>query len=177
MGDNGKTSLVGSRVSKDNLYIEVCGSIDELNSSIGLMKSFSKFNEINSFIKKVQEDLFIMGAELSNVTNEGSSYKITNENVKFIEKFSDELEKYIKPLNKFVLPGGSNIASLSHLSRSICRRVERKIIKLSKEKKINPIIICYINRLSDVLFIISRYTNQKLNIKETVWGPDNLLGI
>ena len=176
-GDQGDTSLVGKKVSKDDPRVEAYGTIDELNSAIGLVKSLSEDAKIKTFIKKVQQDLFVVGAELSNVTEKGSTYKVTADDVSFLENFSDEIEKEIKPLNKFVLPGGSKVSSSSHLARSICRRAERKIVTLSKNENVNPEIIRYVNRLSDVLFIIARYSNQKLNVEETTWGPDNLLGI
>jgi len=177
LGDGGETSLVGGRVSKDNLRVECYGTIDELNSAIGLMRSFSGFEEINSRLDKMQNDLFVIGAELSNVTKNGSSYKISPDNVEWLEKASEELEAYIKPLNKFVLPGGSNLAAACHLARSVCRRAERNIVSLSKKEKVNPDILRYINRLSDVLFVMARFTNQMMKVEERTWGPDGILGI
>ena len=177
LGDRGETSLVGGRVPKDDLRVESYGTIDELNSAIGLMGSFSKFDNINSNLKKIQNDLFVIGAELATVTEKGSSYKITPEDVAWLEKISDEMEKEIKPLNKFVLPGGSNLAAAAHLARSVCRRAERRLVSLSKKEQVNPELIRYINRLSDVLFIIARLTNQILKIEEKTWGPDGILGI
>jgi cob(I)alamin adenosyltransferase len=177
LGDSGETSLVGGRLPKDDLRIECYGTIDELNSAIGLMRSFSNIEKINSLIDKIQNDLFVVGAELSNVTGRGSSYRISEKDVKWLEKIMEELEVEIKPLNKFVLPGGSNIAAACHLARSICRRAERRIVSLSKKEKINPEIVYYINRLSDVLFVMARFTNQTMRIEEKTWGPDGLLGI
>lgn len=177
LGDSGETSLVGGKISKDDLRVECYGTIDELNSAIGLMCSFSKFDELNENLKKIQNDLFVIGAELATVTKNGSSYKITADDVKWLEKISDEMEAGIKPLNKFVLPGGSNLSSAAHLARSICRRAERRLVTLSKKEKVNPEIIRYANRLSDALFIFARLTNQMLKVEERTWGPEGILGI
>lgn len=177
LGDGGETSLVGGRVPKDDLRVECYGTIDELNSAIGLMRSFSGFDGINSRLDKIQNDLFVIGAELSNVTEKGSSYKVSADDVKWLEKASDDLEAEIKPLNKFVLPGGSNLAAACHLARSVCRRAERNIVSLSKKEKVNPELMRYVNRLSDALFIMARFTNQVMKVEERTWGPEGLLGI
>lgn len=177
LGDKGETSLVGGKISKDSERVETYGTIDELNSSIGLMASLSKFDDVNGHLKKIQNQLFVLGAELSNVTENGSSYKTSNEDVSWLERVSNEMELEIRPLNKFVLPGGSHLASAAHLSRSICRRAERRVVSLSKREEVNPEIIRYVNRLSDVLFVMARLINQRLGVEETTWGPDGMLGI
>lgn len=177
LGDKGETSLVGKKLPKDDLRVESYGTIDELNSAIGLARSVSNFDNINTMLEKIQNHLFIIGAELATVTEKGPESRITEEDVKWLEGISDDMEKEIEPLNKFVLPSGSQMASSMHLARSICRRAERRIVTLSKKEQVNPEIVRYVNRLSDVLFVMARLTNQKLGVKEVTWGPDGILGI
>lgn len=177
LGDKGETSLVGKKVQKDDLRVETYGTIDELNSALGLAKSMSGFPNINSSIEKIQNHLFVIGADLATVTQKGSESKIKPEDVAWLEKISDEMEGEIKPIKKFVLPSGSQLASSMHLARSICRRAERRLVSLSKKENVNPEIIRYVNRLSDVLFIMARLTNQRLGVKENTWGPEGILGI
>lgn len=177
LGDRGETSLVGGRVPKDDPRVESYGTIDEMNSALGLMRSFSEFDDMSSHIKRIQNDLFSVGAELATVTEKGSSYRISRGDVEWLEKISAEMEAEIRPLNKFVLPGGSRLSSAAHLARSICRRAERRLVSLSRKEGINPELIRYVNRLSDVLFVMSRLANQRLGVDETTWGPDDILGI
>lgn len=176
-GDKGETSLVGGAVSKDDPRVEAYGTIDELNSFIGLARSFSTQEKINTVLDKVQNDLFSIGAELATVTNKGSESKIKADDVLWLEKSSDEIESHLTPIRKFVLPGGSNLSSALHVARTVARRAERRIVSLSKGGHVNPEILRYVNRLSDLLFIMSRYCNEKLGIKEKTWGPEGMLGI
>jgi cob(I)alamin adenosyltransferase len=177
LGDKGETSLVGKHVGKDDSRVEAYGTIDELNSAIGLAKSMSSLDQINSPLEKIQEDLFVIGADLSNVTEKGPSTRISDADVIWLEKISDSMETEILPIKKFVLPNGSQLASALHLARSVCRRAERMIVSLSRKENVNPEIIRYVNRLSDVLFVMARLTNQKLGVREKTWGPEGLLGI
>ena len=94
-----------------------------------------------------------------------------------MEKASDEIESYLTPIKKFVLPNGSNVSSALHVARTVARRAERRIVSLSKDEHVNPEILRYVNRLSDLLFIMARYCNEKLNVKEKTWGPEGMLGI
>ncbi len=177
LGDRGETSLVGGRVLKDDFRVEAYGTVDELNSFVGLAKSASPNLNISIVLEKIQNDLFVIGAELATVTEKGSESRITGDDVLWLEKTSDDLEKELVPIKKFVLPNGSASSSTLHLARSVCRRAERRIVSLSKKEFVNPEIIRYINRLSDTLFIMARYANQKLNIAEKTWGPEGMLSI
>jgi cob(I)alamin adenosyltransferase len=177
LGDKGETSLVGGRVQKDDARVEAYGTIDELSSNIGLAKSMSTYQKISDALDKIQNDLFVIGAELATVTEKGSESRIRPENIAWLERISDEIESEITPLRKFVLPGGSNISSALHVARTVARRAERRIVTLSRKEHVDPEILRYINRLSDVLFIFSRYCNQRLGIEEKTWGPDGILGI
>lgn len=177
LGDKGETSLVGGRVPKDDTRVEAYGTIDELNSFIGLAKSFAKEPRISVILDKVQNDLFVIGAELATVTQKGSESRITGDDVLWLEKTSDQIESELVPIKKFVLPNGSQIASALHAARSVCRRAERRIVSLARNGNVNPEIIRYVNRLSDVLFVMARYVNQRLSIAEKTWGPEGILGI
>lgn len=166
-GDDGKTNLIGKRVWKDDDRIDLQGKIDELNSFIGLAISKSNFQDINGVLEKIQEHLFILGADLANVTKQ-DMVKITEDDVKFIENKIKEFEKELKPLTKFILPTGE-LASMLHITRTICREAERKAVKLFRNEEINSNIIPYFNRLSDLLFTLARLCNKRLGIKEKEW--------
>tara|TARA_B100001093_G_scaffold259360_1_gene247948 strand:+ start:249 stop:794 length:546 start_codon:yes stop_codon:yes gene_type:complete len=174
-GDRGKTSLIGGRkVSKHDLQVEAYGSIDELNSFMGLLKDYSKNDEINQVLFKVQLKLFTIGSILAQENTSTNSailekLNISAKDTNFIELQIDKLEKKLPKLSKFIIPGGHKLVSYCHVSRSICRRAERKITKLSDSVKLDSNILPYINRLSDFLFVLSRYFSKELDIKETYW--------
>jgi len=174
-GDRGKTSLIGGKkVSKHDLQVEAYGSIDELNSFMGLLKDYSKNDEINLVLFKVQLKLFTIGSILAQENTSSNSVileklNISAKDTNFIELQIDKLEKKLPKLSKFIIPGGHKLVSYCHVSRSICRRAERKITKLSDSVKLDSNILPYINRLSDFLFVLSRYFSKELNIKESYW--------
>ena len=174
-GDRGKTSLIGGKkVSKHDLQVEAYGSIDELNSFMGLLKDYSKNDEINQVLFKVQLKLFTIGSILAQENTSTNSailekLNISAKDTNFIELQIDKLEKKLPKLSKFIIPGGHKLVSYCHVSRSICRRAERKITKLSDSVKLDSNILPYINRLSDFLFVLSRYFSNELDIKETYW--------
>tara|TARA_Y200000002_G_C22586245_1_gene623131 strand:- start:540 stop:1085 length:546 start_codon:yes stop_codon:yes gene_type:complete len=174
-GDRGKTSLIGGRkVSKHDLQVEAYGSIDELNSFMGLLKDYSKNDEINQVLFKVQLKLFTIGSILAQENTSPNSailekLNISAKDTDFIELQIDKLEKKLPKLSKFIIPGGHKLVSYCHVSRSICRRAERKITKLSDSVKLDSNILPYINRLSDFLFVLSRYFSKELDIKESYW--------
>jgi len=174
-GDRGKTSLIGGRkVSKHDLQVEAYGSIDELNSFMGLLKDYSKNDEINQVLFKVQLKLFTIGSILAQENTSTNSailekLNISAKDTNFIELQIDKLEKKLPKLSKFIIPGGHKLVSYCHVSRSICRRAERKITKLSDSVKLDSNILPYINRLSDFLFVLSRYFSKELDIKESYW--------
>ena len=174
-GDKGKTSLIGGRkVSKHDLQVEAYGSIDELNSFMGLLKDYSKNDEINQVLFKVQLKLFTIGSILAQENTSPNSVileklNISAKDTNFIESQIDKLEKKLPKLSKFIIPGGHKLVSYCHVSRSICRRAERKITKLSDSVKLDSNILPYINRLSDFLFVLSRYFSKELDIKESYW--------
>ena len=173
-GDKGKTSLFGGkRVDKNSPRIEAYGTVDELNTSLGVAASFVKVREIKSIIQKIQNELFNIGSELSNpqkIVRDTKSYIVLGkEKTLELESIIDQMDKKLPPLNQFIIPGGTNSASLIHLSRAVTRRAERRLVTLSKKESINKNILSYLNRLSDLLFVMSRYLNHEAKVKEKHW--------
>ena len=164
-GDNGKTSLLyGSRVRKDNLRIEICGILDELNSFLGLAKSLLKDKALKKLINKVQGELFVIGGEVA--AGKSSSKlrrKIGQKNIKGLELFIEKLEKKRKlKEHTFVLPGGSTISAILDVARAIARRAERRIATLRNKGMLkNRHILIYLNRLSDLLYLTARRLARK----------------
>ena len=171
-GDKGDTALGdGSRVSKDSERVIAYGNVDELNASIGIVKNFAS-QEMSGILSEIQNDLFDLGADLC-VPDENESQKklrISNNQVKKLESNIDTMNKTLKPLKSFILPGGSKTASFMHLSRTICRRAERSLVSLNRKEEINENTLKYLNRLSDWLFVASRLDNQE-NCSEILWEP------
>ncbi|MGG3642684.1 cob(I)yrinic acid a,c-diamide adenosyltransferase [Bacillus gobiensis] len=167
-GDQGQTSLIGGRVSKDDIRVESYGTIDELNSFIGLAAAELE-NKITSEIKeelfKIQFELFDCGGELANVskTKEGM---LKEEYVEFLEQRIDEYTKEAPPLERFILPGGSKASAYVHAARTIARRAERQIVRLMNSEEIPSVTLKYINRLSDYLFAVARVINFRLHVKD-----------
>lgn len=174
-GDKGKTSLIGGeKVYKDGAQIEAYGTVDELNSYLGLVRDYDEIElRERNFIISVQNDLFVIGSLLaeSKQKNKMQLPQITEEMIKNIESEIDNIENQLEPMKFFVLPGGHKLISHLHIARCICRRAERRVVTIANQIDIDPIILKYINRLSDYIFILSRYIALKLDIKETTWVP------
>lgn len=171
-GDNGETSLIGgTRVPKHSLRIESYGTIDELNSYIGLIRD----QAINSFhikeLLEIQDRLFTMGSLLAS-DPEGVKMKLPElhtKDVEFLERAIDEMDAQLPEMKNFVLPGGHTTVSFCHIARCVCRRAERLVIHLKETEEISEVIIQYLNRLSDYLFVLSRKIGQDLQAKEVPW--------
>jgi cob(I)alamin adenosyltransferase len=168
-GDRGKTSLFdGKKVYKSDRKVDAYGSLDELNSSIGLAMSFIHINSINKELEEVQNDLFEIGAALATTTTQPVPQ--LKERPEEFEKLIDKLTLKMPELKEFILPGGGKAGSALHLARTIARRAERNIVELSRKERIDPLIIIYLNRLSDLLFTMARYVNHKDIKKEKKWN-------
>lgn len=172
-GDAGATSLFGGqRVSKDELRVEAYGTVDELNSHVGLLRD-QKINKKTKILTEIQDRLFVIGSELATVPG-NTKVKIPNlveDDVLALEREIDEMEKKLKPMKFFVLPGGHNSVSVGHITRTVCRRAERLVVALNKQEPVDPLVIKYLNRLSDYLFVLCRLMTKKLKVKETPWKP------
>ncbi|MBS4536327.1 cob(I)yrinic acid a,c-diamide adenosyltransferase [Clostridium sp. D2Q-14] len=157
-GDKGKTSLYDSkRVFKDSARVESYGTIDELNSTLGLAKNFIDDKKMYDLIHNIQRKLFDVAAELATEDKAKLKFQITKEDVKFLENKIDEYLDLIKTPDHFVIPGSGKAAGYMHVSRTICRRAERRIITLAREIDVNEHLLKYINRLSDLIYSLSRY--------------------
>ena len=171
-GDEGKTSLFdNSRVWKSDQRIMSYGSVDELNSSLGIALSLELDPEIRDILIKLQNDLFVLGSDLANPNMSDKKIRTSPEMIIFLEQKIDLLEPQLEPLTSFILPGGTLLASILHLSRTIARRAETHVIALSQNEEINKDAAIYLNRLSDLMFVLARTINQRKNISDIVWKP------
>ncbi len=174
-GDNGETSLFnGARVKKNDLRIITYGTVDEINSHIGLLLYYlnqdEKFKSIAELVSKIQDQLFVLGSDLANPNTKLKNYpRINNEDVAFLENSIDILELNLESLKSFILPGGSIESSYCHIIRTIIRRAEVNIISLFLNNEINKSCLIYLNRLSDLFFILSRTINKLKNIPDIPW--------
>ncbi len=161
-GDKGKTSLYdGTRVDKDSIRVESYGTIDELNSYIGLCMHYINKDE-KKVLFNIQRDLFYIGAELATQNTEKLNKVVSDDDIRNLESIIDKYMGEAKGLDSFIIPGTSLASAHLHIARTICRRAERIIISLGKIEQVNPLLIKYINRLSDALYAIARYSEDKL---------------
>jgi len=174
-GDKGDTSLIGGkRVPKSSKRINAYGDVDELNASIGVAISFIEDDEVRKLLEKIQSELFIVGSDLADPSYPDSinnNPRVTDTMVTNLENFIDKYDQEVGAIQYFILPGGSREASLLHLARGIARRAERDCVELSSIERINPAIISYLNRLSDLLFMLARVMNKRRNINDVPWHP------
>ncbi|MGI0088055.1 MAG: cob(I)yrinic acid a,c-diamide adenosyltransferase [Nitrosotalea sp.] len=169
-GDDGTTGLVGGgRIKKSSQRIIAYGAVDELNSAIGIALSCTSDSDIVNLLTKIQNDLFVVGSDLANPILSDSSSRVTNSMITYLESQIDKMESELSPITYFILPGGDHVASQVHLARSICRRAETNIVELEGEEQINKNCQVYVNRLSDLLFVISRTINKRKKINDVAW--------
>jgi cob(I)alamin adenosyltransferase len=173
-GDKGDTSLFGGqRVPKDALRIEAYGTVDELNSLLGIVRSDNAQPDIDQLLARIQDTLFVLGADLATPRSSlhSSIRRIVPSDATFLEQEIDLFESHLQPLHNFILPGGSPIASRLHFARTVCRRAERQAVRLSHAEDIGDDVVVFLNRLSDLLFVLARFANHAGNVPETPWKP------
>lgn len=170
-GDAGETSLGdGTRVRKTDPRLEAYGTVDELNSLLGLALARELPEEFRPWLEGIQNDLFDLGADLSvPLEDERERLRVSEAQVERLEELCDLVNERLEPLKSFVLPGGSEPAALLHVARSVCRRAERLAVALAEERSVNPAALAYLNRLSDLLFILARAANA--GSPEPLWRP------
>lgn len=178
-GDKGETSLfTGQRVPKNDPLIEALGSVDECNTAIGLSLSYlpeeEKFNQLKEQLIIIQHALFDLGAAIATPHTRAEQDKINKtrfdeEEIELLEQWIDQMDAELPKLRTFILPGGHPSGASLHLARSVCRRAERQVIPLNHHEDVSDKITCYLNRLSDYLFIASRWTNHLVEVPETPW--------
>lgn len=176
-GDKGETGLFGGeRVSKNSPRIEAYGTIDELNSFIGLAVTEVKSEDLKNLLLVVQNQLFTLGSDLATPLNEkNKKYDIPRVTEKFFEEIEKQIDKFdalLEPLQNFILPGGTKSASLLNICRTVCRKAERRVVALHASEQTGVNIIIFLNRLSDLFFVLARYENMISGIPDTIWKPD-----
>jgi cob(I)alamin adenosyltransferase len=175
-GDLGKTSLIGgTKVPKSHIRIEAYGTVDELNSYIGLVSDYAANQEIKTFLKEIQDRLFTVGSSLACDPDKEPLMKIPDlkeEDVKVLEKEIDRMNEELPVMKHFILPGGHVAVSTAHITRCVCRRAERLCVNMQEhEVFLDALVIKYLNRLSDYLFVLARYIGHLLNVEEIAWKP------
>jgi len=179
-GDRGETGLVGGkRVPKDSLRVEAYGAVDELNSIVGLARAFNGENieagEAHGFLDellcRIQDELFDLGSELATPPDsfQPGMYRVGADEIKRIEKLIDRCQVDLEPLASFILPGGGRIGAYLHQCRTVCRRAEREILRLSRAEEVNGNVIKYFNRLSDLFFVLARWISKQMGEPEYLW--------
>lgn len=175
-GDRGETGLFGgTRISKADLRVEAYGSVDELNAEIGLaIVERDGDDPFRLFLLEIQRNLLVLGADLACAEPDTSkvaqrSVRMGEEAVARLEAEIDRLDEKLPPLRKFILPGGAPLGARLHVARTACRRAERRCVELSRQQSVNPIAITYLNRLSDLLFVMARAANQSAGVPDVEW--------
>lgn len=175
-GDDGTTGLVGgNRVKKSSLRLDAYGTVDELNAHMGMLVAKLSQKEIKSLLLEIQNKLFVIGSKLAS-DEKGrqitSSLDCSGKDIEKLEKAIDNFEEELQPLQQFLLPGGSEQVSQCHIARTVCRRAERLTVQLAEETEVESIIIQYLNRLSDFLFVLSRKVAKDQGVSEIPWVHD-----
>lgn len=175
-GDKGKTSLIGgTKVSKGHLRIETYGTVDELNSWIGLVNDHMTDPAVRAMLRESQDRLFTIGASLATDPEKESKMKrpdLHEEDVKMLEDAMDKMDEILPEMKHFILPGGHVAVSHCHIARCVCRRAERLCVALQDEgQPVEPLVLQYLNRLSDYLFVLARYAGHLLQVEELPWRP------
>ncbi|MGQ0714596.1 MAG: cob(I)yrinic acid a,c-diamide adenosyltransferase [Gemmatimonadaceae bacterium] len=174
-GDKGDTGLFGGgRVPKDHPRVEAYGDIDELNAALGVARSVEPMPRIDEILVPIQRDLFSLGALLATphpekVREQLAKARLDEARITELERAIDEGEAELEPLEAFIVPGGTPKASALHIARTVCRRAERRVIALASEVDVPPIVVKYLNRLSDLLFVLSRVANRRAGAGEVTW--------
>ncbi len=175
-GDEGKTSLIGgTKLLKSDLRIEAYGTVDELNSFIGLVSDYCPEAHSKSMLKEIQDRLFTIGSSLACDPHKETRLHIPDlheSDVQLLEDEIDSMNEELPEMKNFILPGGHPSVSVAHIARCVCRRAERCCVNLkTNDSNLEPLIIKYLNRLSDYLFVLGRFFSHKLNIAELIWKP------
>jgi len=173
-GDKGDIGLIdGSRVGKDSLRVECYGEVDEVNACLGAARSQGVDADLDGLLAQVQRDLFALGAQLADpqarVGVRKAKAAVTPAHVKRLEEAIDAREESLPPLKAFVLPGGSPPGALLHFARTVCRRAERRVVALARHDEVDPLVMTYLNRLSDLLFVLARDANRRAGVAEDTW--------
>jgi len=169
-GDRGDTGLTGgTRVPKNHSRIKAIGDVDELNAGIGLVAAACSDDSMVVRLRRLQDFLFVVGAQLANPTGRPSSPAIGDTDSLVLERWIDEAEGDTAPLTQFILPGGSELAARCHLARAVCRRAERSVVTLSQTEDVSRSMLVFLNRVSDLLFAWARLANVRAGVNDIIW--------
>ena len=177
-GDRGETDLVGgARVTKDSARIDAYGTVDELNAAIGVVRAVNgstraaKARELDEMLRRLQNELFDLGGELATPADafQPGMFRVGPGEVKALEETLDRCQKDLAPLKSFVLPGGGPVSAFLHVARTVCRRAERDVLRLMRQEEVGEWPLAYLNRLSDLLFVLSRWVGRHRREKEFLW--------
>jgi cob(I)alamin adenosyltransferase len=179
-GDRGETDLVGgARAPKDAARIEAYGAVDELNAALGVARAFNAAEidraavcrELDAILRRLQSELFDLGAELATPPEgfQTGMFRVGPAEVSALEQIMDRCQEDLEPLRSFILPGGGRVSALLHVARTVCRRAEREVVRLMRHEDVGDQPLAYLNRLSDLLFVLSRWTSHHLGEREYLW--------
>mgnify|MGYP005839233517 CR=1 FL=1 len=169
-GDAGTTGMWGGlRVAKDALRVQAYGTVDECNAAIGVARAHGSDPELDQVLAGIQHTLFVIGSDLTAIEDSPHIPRVQAADVALLEQIIDQLEATLEPLRQFILPGGNLAAAHLHLARTICRRAERAVVTLARDEAVNPEVVCYLNRLSDCLFVLARSANARAAIADVAW--------
>ncbi|MCU0491085.1 MAG: cob(I)yrinic acid a,c-diamide adenosyltransferase [Chloroflexaceae bacterium] len=176
-GDKGETGLWGGlRVPKDSLRVQAYGTVDECNAALGVARASGLDGGLDGLLAKVQDQLFVVGSDLATPGESANIPRVGAEEVTFLEQTIDALERELEPLRQFILPGGTPAAAHLHLARTVCRRAERWTVTLGREEPINEQVSVYLNRLSDMLFVLARAANARAGVDDVPWNSPRMGG-
>jgi cob(I)alamin adenosyltransferase len=172
-GDDGSTGLGdGTRAQKDSARVDAYGTVDELNSTLGVLLAIEIPADIGIQLTDIQNELFDLGGELCIP----GTQMIAQNQIDRLERQLDQLNSQLAPLKEFIMPGGSAAAAACHVARTVCRRAERRVITLARTESVNPLAIAYLNRLSDYLFVLARFLNKSAGNADVLWKPGKTTG-
>ncbi len=175
-GDRGETGLFGGgRVSKDDLRVEAYGAVDELNAFLGLARTAGLQKDLEALVARLQDELFVLGADLAtppgSAVRDARVVRLKEGAARALEPEIDRLDARLAPLKTFILPGGSPAGAALHVARTVCRRAERRLVTLARKEEVSEGAIVYLNRLSDLLFVMARSANAHAGFPEAPWNP------
>ena len=173
LGDDGSTGLLGpGRVPKHAPRVEAYGAVDELNAALGAVRALDAAKWLDAELGAIQARLFPLGAELATVEAKALATlaRVSDDDVRALEGWIDRREHDLPPLTRFILPGGTTLAAELHRARTVCRRAERRVVALAGREKVEPVLVRYLNRLGDLLFVLARWCNHRAGVEEIEWS-------
>jgi cob(I)alamin adenosyltransferase len=177
-GDKGETRLGGGqKVPKDSARIAAYGTVDELNSVIGIVLAFGPCPAVREALVRIQHELFVLGGDLCVLEEDKGKWSmptIEQRHIDALEQLMDRLNSELKPLEEFILPGGTQTAVFLHQARTVCRRAERLVVSLARKEDLGPFVLPYLNRLSDALFVLARYENHTTGVEDVYWKKEGV---